>query len=99
MAKINLVKERNSKNSFDVKPKLPYLGKRVKKMNIFIGGITFEFLIQANKNHGICNIVTIDRISNNFNRVPEALTKFQGRQYDSSKTMYQLENFLTQLYS
>lgn len=97
MAKINFIKERNSKNSFDVKPKLPYLGKRVKKINLFVNGIKYEFLVQANKNHSICNIVAINRVENTLVKISEALGKFYGRQYDSSNTIYQLENFLREI--
>lgn len=76
------------------KPKLPYLGKRVKKISTYVDGIKYEFLVQANKNHGICNVVSIDRVNNTLHRLPEVLSYFQGRQYDHPDTMYQLENYI-----
>lgn len=91
-------KEFNPKNSIsDNKPKLPYLGKRVKKISVFVNGLKYNFLIQANKNHSICNIVAIDYSTNTLNKVPDALSKFQGRQYDNSDTIYQIENYLMTL--
>lgn len=95
MAKINLNKKESNKNNFiENKPKLPYLGKRVKKLVVYESGFKFEFLVQANKNHGICNIVSIDRINNQLHRIPEAISHFQGQQYDHPDIMYKIENYL-----
>lgn len=96
MAKINLNKENtNPKNSYtEIKPKLPYLGKRVKKLITFVDGIKYEFLIQANKNHGICNIVSIDRLNNKLHRMSETLSHFQGRQYDDPNILFKIENYI-----
>lgn len=82
------------KNKSESKPKLPWLGKRVKKIIVYVNGNSHTFFIQANKNHGICNIVKIDYNSNTYIKANEALNKYYGRQYDSSNTIYQLQNFL-----
>lgn len=48
----------------------------------------FKVTIQANKNHGICDI---------YPRKGELLTIFQGRQYDDSLVIEHLENVLYEL--
>ena len=42
-------------------------------------------------------VVAINRVENTLVKIPEALGKFYGRQYDSSNTIYQLENFLREI--
>lgn len=49
--------------------------------------------IQANKNHGICNIVLSEK-DKGITRISEALAKYQGQQYDSEVTLECLEHTL-----
>lgn len=69
----------------------------------------FVVKVQANKNHGICDIVVGSRIPQEIvdgkkkktimkffpvRRVGDVLSSFQGRQYDDSKVFELLENAL-----
>lgn len=56
----------------------------------------FWVFLQANKNHGICNIVW-SKTETNTIRIQEALAKYQGRQYDDPNTIVSLANYLEKL--
>lgn len=50
--------------------------------------------VQANKNHGICDIVFSPEKGKPVVRLSEVLTKYQGRQYDSEVVQECLEHTL-----
>lgn len=70
-----------------------YQAKRVRPIFINCLETPFKFLVQANKNHGICDVICCN--NNQYTRVSSALAKFQGRQYDDQDVIYQLTNFLS----
>lgn len=56
----------------------------------------FWVFVQANKNHGICEIVLSEK-NKPVVRLQNALTKFQGNQYDSKITQEKLVNYLSEI--
>lgn len=68
----------------------------VKKLlitNVINPGKPYWVFVQANKNHGICDIVFSEK-DKPVVRLVDVLTKFQGQQFDSEVVQECLENAL-----
>ena len=69
----------------------------------------FKVRVQANKNHGICDVTLCKEVIKEFpgkkrriylnpvQRLSEVVSNFQGRQYDNPIVMERLSNVLTEL--
>lgn len=60
-----------------------------------------RILVQANKNHGICDVLLIPDFGENVTtppvRIPEVLSICQGQQYDDSEVIDHVLNVISEV--